>query len=74
MDLLVSRTRPGYRSFSRSLSFSDSSLASTGGDPTESSADALADGGDIERGIDCVGGEPYRPGMLTGNNGGLIGV
>lgn len=73
-NLLVSRTRPGYNSFSRSLSACDSSFASVGGDPTDcTDVDDLA-GGVIESGTDCVGGEPYRPGMLTGTRGGLAGV
>ena len=74
LDLLVRRTLPGYNSFSRSLSACDSSFASVGGDPTDNKDDIFPVGGVIESGIVCVGGDPYRPGMLTGTSGGLDGV
>ena len=69
----MSNTLPGYKSFSRSLSTTEISLASRG-DPIEMGADTFVEGDEGESNDDEVfDGESWRPGIPTGANGGLPG-
>jgi hypothetical protein len=66
-DLLVSKTLPGYRSFSRSLSFA---VISLGVDSTEAEEEAFAE---LNNDDGVFDGELWLLGMGTGARGGLAG-
>ena len=74
VDLLVSNTLPGYKSFSRSLSPTEISLASRG-DPIEMEDDTFVEGDAGETNDDegVFDGESWRLAIATGASGGLPG-